>query len=105
MAGWGLELVKVGAIAPALLRQLREDLAISLAQPVWVADREQPVAEAFSRERQSSGSFRRCLMCRNPRRRSAVVLIQTSRECSSESNSKTSFSASRKALSSPFRFP
>ena len=51
MAAWGLELVRVGAIAPALLRQLRDDLAVCLAQPVWVSEHEQGVAEAFSRSR------------------------------------------------------
>jgi archaemetzincin len=51
MPKWGLELVSVGAVAPALLRQLRDDLAVCLAHPVWIADQEQPVAEAFSRDR------------------------------------------------------
>jgi len=51
MSAWGLELVRVGAIEPALLRQLREDLAVCLAHPVWVTEEEQPVAEAFSRDR------------------------------------------------------
>ena len=51
MPKWGLELVSVGAVAPALLRRLRDDLAVCLARPVWIADREQPVAEAFSRDR------------------------------------------------------
>ncbi len=51
MASWGLELVQVGAIAPALLRQLRDDMAVCLAKPVWVAERKQGVTEAFSRDR------------------------------------------------------
>ena len=51
MPKWGLELVGVGAIAPALLRQLRDDLAVCLAHPVWISEREQSVAEAFSRDR------------------------------------------------------
>lgn len=51
MPKWGLELVSVGANAPALLRQLRDDLAVCLAHPVWISEREQPVAEAFSRDR------------------------------------------------------
>ncbi len=51
MPAWGLELVRVGAIAPALLRQLRDDLAVCLAHPVWVTEQDQPVAEAFSRDR------------------------------------------------------
>jgi archaemetzincin len=46
-----VELVRVGAIAPAQLRQLREDLAVCLAHPVWIAARDQPVAGAFSRDR------------------------------------------------------
>jgi len=48
---WGLELVLVGAVAPALMRQLRADLAVSLAHPVWLADRHLDPADAFSRER------------------------------------------------------
>jgi archaemetzincin len=51
MPKWGLELVSVGAVAPALLRRLRDDLAVCLAHPVWIAAQEQPVAEAFSRDR------------------------------------------------------
>lgn len=51
MPKWGLELVSVGATAPALLRQLRDDLAVCLAHPVWISEREQSVAEAFSRDR------------------------------------------------------
>jgi archaemetzincin len=47
----GVELVRVGAIAPALVRQLREDVAVCLAHPVRVAGRELPVADAFSRDR------------------------------------------------------
>ena len=51
MSAWGLELVRVGASAPALLRKLREDLAVCLAHPVWIAELESPAAPAFSRER------------------------------------------------------
>jgi archaemetzincin len=52
VSGLGVELVRVGAVAPALVRQLREDVAVCLAHPVWVAAHELPVAEAFSRDRQ-----------------------------------------------------
>ena len=51
MPDWGLELIRVGALAPGLLQQLREDLAVCLAHPVWVAERELPVAAAFSSDR------------------------------------------------------
>ncbi len=51
MPAWGLELVRVGAIAPAVLRQLREDLAVCLAHPVWVAEQELSVSDAFSSDR------------------------------------------------------
>lgn len=51
MGALGVELVRVGAIAPAIVRQLREDMAVCLAHPVWVAKRELPVADAFSRDR------------------------------------------------------
>ena len=51
MPAWGLELVRVGAFAPALLRQLREDLAVCLAHPVWIAGEGVPVSAAFSRDR------------------------------------------------------
>ncbi len=51
MPNWGLELVSVGAVAPVLLRKLRDDLAVCLAHPVWIAEREEPVTEAFSRDR------------------------------------------------------
>ena len=51
MPSWGLELVRVGNVAPALLRQLREDLAVCLAHPVAIAEQEIPAAPAFSRER------------------------------------------------------
>jgi archaemetzincin len=48
---WSVELVRVGATAPALLRQLREDLAVCLARPVRLATWELPAASAFSRDR------------------------------------------------------
>lgn len=51
MPAWGLELVRVGALAPGLLQQLREDLAVCLAHPVWIAETEVSVAEAFSSDR------------------------------------------------------
>lgn len=43
--------MRVGATAPALLRRLRGDLAVSLARPVRLADWELPVAPAFSGDR------------------------------------------------------
>ena len=51
MAALGVELVRVGAIAPAIVRQLREDVAVCLAHPVWLAKEDLPVADAFSRDR------------------------------------------------------
>ena len=51
MPAWGLELVRVGALAPALLRQLRGDLAVCLAHPVWISEFELSVSGAFSSDR------------------------------------------------------
>lgn len=50
---WRVELVGVGAVPPAALRVLREDLVRLLAHPVWLSDREIDPAPAFdSRRRQ-----------------------------------------------------
>jgi len=49
---WRLELVRVGAVAPAVLRVLREDLARYLAHPVWVSPAHLDPGPAFDRHRQ-----------------------------------------------------
>lgn len=51
MEGLTVELVRVGTIAPSLLRRLRKDVSVCLARPVSVAERELDVAAAFSRDR------------------------------------------------------
>ncbi len=51
MAPWSLELVRVGTVTPALLRRLQGDLAVGLAHPVMVAERECSPSLAFSKER------------------------------------------------------
>ena len=35
---WQIELVRIGSIVPAVLRDLREDLTGILAQPVWISE-------------------------------------------------------------------
>jgi len=49
---WRLELVRVGALAPSVLRVLREDLARYLAHPVWVSPVHLDPGPAFDRHRQ-----------------------------------------------------
>ncbi len=66
VAPWGLELVRVGAVAPALLRRLRGDLAVCLAHPVWIADFELSPAEAFSEERRQYSASRLLAMLQEP---------------------------------------
>lgn len=44
---WSLELVRIGAVAPAVLRVLRQDLARYLAHAVWISPRELDPAPAF----------------------------------------------------------
>jgi archaemetzincin len=66
VTAWSVELVRVGAVAPALLRQLREDLAVSLAHPVWVSEREQPVADAFSRDRRQYAADKLLALLQDP---------------------------------------
>lgn len=49
---WKVELVRVGAVHPAALRMLREDLVRLLLHPVWIADWELDPAPAFDLHRQ-----------------------------------------------------
>jgi len=44
---WSVELVRIGAVAPSVMRQLRQDLARSLAHAVWISPREIDPAPAF----------------------------------------------------------
>ncbi len=48
---WSVELVGVGAAAPAMLRVLREDLVRVLAHAVWVSDRTLDPSRAFDARR------------------------------------------------------
>lgn len=48
---WSVELVRVGAAAPATLRRLREDMVSILAHAVWVAERTMNPAPAFDPHR------------------------------------------------------
>ncbi|PJA76733.1 hypothetical protein CO151_02135 [bacterium CG_4_9_14_3_um_filter_65_15] len=66
MDRWGLELVRVGAVAPALIRRLRDDLAVCLAHPVWVADFELAPADAFSRDRRQYSAVTILNMLQDP---------------------------------------
>lgn len=49
---WRLELVRVGALAPAVLRVLRQDLARYLAHPVWLSPGLLDPGPAFDPNRQ-----------------------------------------------------
>ncbi len=66
MEQWGLELVRVGAVAPSLLRKLRGDLAVCLAHPVWISDQELAPSGAFSRERRQYSAVDLLGMLQNP---------------------------------------
>jgi len=50
--GWSVELVKCGAVPPVVIRELRRDLALCLAHPVWISDQSIGIDVAFSPERQ-----------------------------------------------------
>jgi len=63
---WGLELVRVGAVAPSLLRRLRGDLAVCLAHPVWITDRELSPQEAFSKARRQYSAVQLLDMLQDP---------------------------------------
>ena len=49
---WCVELVRIGAVLPVMLRVLREDLAGALAHPVWIAPDHIDPAPAFDPSRQ-----------------------------------------------------
>ena len=49
---WCVELVRIGAVLPVMLRVLREDLAGALAHPVWIAPENVDPAPAFDPGRQ-----------------------------------------------------
>ncbi len=49
---WRLELVRVGAVAPTVLRVLRQDLARYLAHPVWLSPEFLDPGPAFDPHRQ-----------------------------------------------------
>ena len=49
---WRLELVSIGAVAPVVLRHLREDLVHRLAHAVWISETRLSPASAFDRHRQ-----------------------------------------------------
>ena len=49
---WSVELVRVGAVLPSVLRDLREDLSRRLAHAVWISPREIDPAVAFDGRRQ-----------------------------------------------------
>lgn len=51
MATWSVELIRIGAVAPALLRRLREDLALCLSHPVIISARQIDHEPFFARRR------------------------------------------------------
>ncbi len=51
-ASWQLELVSIGAVAPAVMRLLREDLVTRLSHAVWIAETSISPAAAFDHHRQ-----------------------------------------------------
>lgn len=55
---WKLELCSLGAVAPPLMRQLREDLASALRHPVWISSDSMDIASAFDPRRRQYNAIR-----------------------------------------------
>jgi len=48
---WCVELVRIGSVPPAVMRDLRADLVLATEHPVWVSDLELDPGPAFHRRR------------------------------------------------------
>ncbi len=63
---WSVELIRVGAAAPAMLRAVREDLVPILAHAIWVADRTLDPVPAFDPHRSQYDATTLLLMLNDP---------------------------------------